>query len=341
MHVLAMCHAYPPYHNAGAEMTLHTELRHIAGRGHRVDVLLSRSCAAKTPYQLDGVAVHPLVSSGDPMRWFGTDRQPQVVIAHLENTLRAAALSDMFRVPMVHLLHNTHTFTKAALRRGPSQLAVFNTEWMREDFAADWEFHTSARMPPSVVVHPPVTGSDYATTPGSRISLINLNEDKGGLLFWQLAKALPGRKFLGVKGAYGPQVECPDSAAPNVEVIAHQAPVDMPAKVYGQTRILLMPSVYESYGRTAIEAAHSGIPTIAHPTPGLLEALGSAGTFVDRDDTAGWVDAINRLSRASEYAAASVKALELAAALNPERDLNLLCDEMEAVVRRGFATRIG
>jgi glycosyltransferase involved in cell wall biosynthesis len=57
----------------------------------------------------------------------------------------------------------------------------------------------------------------------------------------------------------------------------------------------MVPSVHESCGMAAVEALASGIPVIAHPTPGLREALGDAGTFVDRPDVRGWVAAIREL----------------------------------------------
>jgi glycosyltransferase involved in cell wall biosynthesis len=56
--------------------------------------------------------------------------------------------------------------------------------------------------------------------------------------------------------------------------------------------VLMVPSVHESYGMAAVEALASGIPVIAHPTPGLREALGDAGTFVDRADVRVWVAAV-------------------------------------------------
>lgn len=37
-----------------------------------------------------------------------------------------------------------------------------------------------------------------------------------------------------------------------------------------------------------MEAIASGIPCIATPTPGLIESLGYAGTFVPRDDVDMW-----------------------------------------------------
>jgi len=69
-----------------------------------------------------------------------------------------------------------------------------------------------------------------------------------------------------------------------------------------------MPSEYESWGRVGVEAMASGIPVIAHPTPGLQESLGDAGVFVDRNDIDGWERAIRRLLTPRAYGTASKKA---------------------------------
>lgn len=336
MRVLAMVHAYPPHHNAGGEMTMHALLRRLAERGHDVHVLLSSSDPAIVrDYEFEGIKVHRRVGVDDPIPFFTTNRV-NIVITHLENTLRAAALCDVHAIPLVHLVHNDHAFTKGAFGRGPTQLAVFNTHWMRAEFEAYWSVTRYGPMPPSVVVHPPVVGSEYATKHGRKVTLINLNEDKGGHQFWRLAESLPEVDFFGVIGAYGKQIVPNEALAPpNAEVVLHVKPEHM-VHVYGQTKILLMPSIYESYGRTAIEAAYSGIPTIAHPTPGLVEALGDAGTFVDRDDHDGWVAAIKYLMSPRGFSAASKKARARAESLDPHADLDRFADAMEGV-HRGFA----
>lgn len=332
-----MVHAYVPGHNAGAELTMHILLRRLVARGHEVHVLLSQPMAGHpTDYTLDGIQVHVHRSSSDPMSWFTGPARADIVIAHLENTMRAAALCELHRIPMVHLIHNTHEFTKGAFRRGPTQLAVFNSNWMQQDFAEFWSQVSSAPMPPTIVVHPPVDSKVYATTHGQRVTLINLTEDKGGKVFWRLAEAMPQTRFLAVTGAYGEQV-IPPRVPRNVMLVRHQRPADMAVKVYGETKILLMPSIYESYGRTAIEAAYSGIPTIAHPTPGLKEALGDAGTFVHRDDHDGWKSAIRYLSSPRGFSAASRRAKAHAEGLDPTAGLDRFADAMEGVVRRGFA----
>jgi glycosyltransferase involved in cell wall biosynthesis len=135
------------------------------------------------------------------------------------------------------------------------------------------------------------------TKTGNAITLINMNENKGGKLFWQLARLLPNHKFIGVKGAYGKQVEH-EKKLPNVTILNNTPDIQ---EVYKETKIVLMPSSYESWGRVAIEAGCSGIPTIASPTPGLKESLDYAGVFADVDDVADWVEAINMLDNSENY----------------------------------------
>ncbi|MFI7020964.1 glycosyltransferase [Streptomyces sp. NPDC050164] len=66
----------------------------------------------------------------------------------------------------------------------------------------------------------------------------------------------------------------------------------------------------------AVEALASGIPVIAHPTPGLREALGDAGTFVDRADYRAWGNTIRDLYRTGDpRAEATAAALERSAVL--------------------------
>jgi glycosyltransferase involved in cell wall biosynthesis len=42
----------------------------------------------------------------------------------------------------------------------------------------------------------------------------------------------------------------------------------------------------------AAEAIAHGVPVIAHPTPGVIENLGDAAVYVDRDDIDGIAEAI-------------------------------------------------
>ena len=98
--------------------------------------------------------------------------------------------------------------------------------------------------------------------------------------------------------------------------------------------ILLVPSDYESYGRVAVEAMGSGIPVVAHPTPGLKESLGSAGVFADRDDLDAWEAAVRRLHSPKVYPQASRAAAARALELAPGHELDAWCTAVEGVAKR-------
>lgn len=326
-----MLHLYTPYHNAGAELAAHGMLRALAARGHQVDVLLSRDHPGiSESYVHDGVTVHPRQDKSDPLRWLN-DRKPNVIITHLENTDRASILGKQYGVPVVHLLHNTFEPSRAAVAQYHPALAVANTQWMLEDLQDWWQVDQGDRpMPSTLVVHPPVSVAEYATKPGDHITLINLSDDKGSGMFYALAKRFPDRKFLGVVGAYGDQVRLD---LPNVEILDHVPGNRMREQVYARTKVLLAPSWYESYGRVAVEAACSGIPVIAHPTPGLREALGGAGIFADREDVDAWEENLRRLLSPRGWSAASKRVKAHAQQIDTAGDLSTFCDRIEEVGR--------
>lgn len=331
-----MFHLYTPHHNAGAELMAHAMLRVLAERGHLVDVILSRAHAeVPDSYEIDGVTVHPRRNKSDPVRWLAGPNKPDVIITHLENTERAQILGQMHQVPVIVLAHNTFSETFASIVRGPN-LVIYNTEWMRAEFTRQWARARGERpMPRSLIVHPPVAAADYRVKPGPAVTLINLCAAKGAATFYALADRFPTRRFLGVRGAYGEQDV---RERPNVEILDHVPGPKMPQQVYARTKVLLTPSSYESYGRVAIEAASSGIPVIAHPTPGLREALGDAGIYVDRDDLDGWAAALDRLHTPRGWSNSSKLAAARAAELDPTAELARWVAAAERVAHHG-ATR--
>lgn len=334
MRILALAHEWIPEHSAGAEVMLHGMLRALAARGHVVTLLLSRQTGPR--YEIDGMRVLP--GADDPSVRLAVD-VADVVVTHLENTPRATLLAKWAGVPVVQVLHNTMGITRDWLVRDPVALAVHNSEWMLADYTA-WCEANGRALPRSIVVRPPVEAAEYATTPGDRVTLINLRPDeehpdgtvlgKGAELFWELARRMPDVEFLGVKGAYGRQLV---HDLPNVEVLDHIPHDQMRDKVYARTRVLLMPSSYESWGRTAVEAMCSGIPVVYHPTSGLREAVGRAGIPMGRGHIDGWESALRGLAKTWFYDDISAQARARAAELDPTDDLNRWCDAVESLSR--------
>ena len=297
MKVLGVTPLYPPMSRVGAWLSTHECLRRLAERGHEVHV---RTVFTPLGYTIDGVSVLG--------KWDNSVAGYDVVVSHHgDEVSRVRNLCAAAGVPHVTMVHGV-------------------SDSIDVDGLVVWNSESSRRGRDGIVVRPHVDPADYRCTPGDRVTLINLSADKGGELFRLLVKAMPERRFLGVKGGYGRQLR---PTGRNVEVIESTA--DMARDVYSRTRVLLMPSKLETWGRTAVEAMCSGIPVIAHPTPGLRESLGEAGIFVDRGDLAGWIDAIRSLEDPAAWAAASDRALRRADELDTTVDLDLFADTVEAM----------
>lgn len=321
MKLLAVVHGYPDQHLAGAEWMLHGILRWMQDQGHETRVLVGGPSGTmlppderKTTFQ--GVSVEPLHAGAEQeaMRWC------DVAFTHLNLTMFAVRAARIAKKPLVHLVHNHLQLIANRVRSSETALVVFNSEWLKQ--ACQWRG-------PSTVIHPPVFVKDYRVKPGKSITLVNVIKAKGAGLFWELAEREPSRQFLAVKGAYGDQL-IPDVRLSNVKVMEQQADA---REFYRKTRVLLMPSDYESYGRCALEAAASGIPTIAAPTLGLEEALGAAGTFVPLGNVGGWREALMKLDDPDVYAERSAAARKHADSLTPDADLKRLEMRLQELVR--------
>ncbi len=310
--IVAYVHAYVPKHNAGAETTLHDILKYLVSREWDAHVVLKpesnlnpQNVVQPEEYYIDDVHVIP---SANKRPFIGYIPKADITISHLECSERTHLYSSEWKIPSVHLVHNTHPLTKRWM--SSSDGAIVNTKWIKEEpnFLYD---------KPSVVVNPPVNPDDYETTKGKSITLVNLWEDKGSHVFYELAKRMPEIQFLGVKGGYGEQVIKDLS---NVTILEHTP--DMKS-VFSQTKVLLMPSKYESFGRVGVEAMASGIPVLAEPTPGLLESLGDAGTFADRLNIDEWESTLRDLLKPAKYGKTSKMAKARSAQLAKDRETQL------------------
>lgn len=304
--ILAVTPDYLPHSRVGAWLATHQFLAHMACRGHDVAVLSRRHRGHA--YAVAGV----VVESGAAGRHSPRPSWADVIVSHAGDGGRGLDLAAEHGKPSVRMVHGA-----GYDQIGNADLAVFNSESLRA--LAGWDG-------PSIVCHPPTWPDDHRVErTGTEITIVNCSEAKGIKTAWRCAELMPEHRFLGVRGGYGRQL-IPRS--PNFETIPTQQ--DM-RTVWSRTRILLVPSAYETWGMVGVEAMCSGIPVIAHPTPGLRESLGDAGIFVDRDDTDGWVRELRRLGDPDEYATASQAALTRAAELDPHDSLNRFAEEVEAL----------
>jgi hypothetical protein len=151
---------------------------------------------------------------------------------------------------------------------------------------------------------------------GEYITLVNANVNKGVHQFIEIAKRLPSRKFLAVRPYYG-ELWVPPSPS-NIEWVPFDDDI---RTILKRTRILVMPSYYESFGRIAVEAMYNGIPVLySKPLPnpkqpsgtteGLHAWISPAGVSCERENIDEWMSAITTLDDQDVYTARSLMSRE-------------------------------
>jgi len=123
--------------------------------------------------------------------------------------------------------------------------------------------------------------------------------------------------------------------------IAHRRPTDDMRSVYGEAKLLLVPSRSpEAWGRVVSEAQLSGIPALASLTGGLPESVGPGGILVDpAADLDHWERALARMwDDPAEYD----RLAELAAqhARRPEFQPTAIIEQVLAVIGGLSGTRV-
>lgn len=303
---------------------LHRIFKYLITKGHECRVILHYY--NDEPYIYEGVEVFPATGLVDAYRW------ADCIITHLDLTQYSILMARQAERPLIHFVHNDIPYSSIVNNFG-NVSAVYNSRWISEKIGYKI---------PGYVMHPPCDVAAYKVdSTREYITLVSLNERKGGWLLYQIAKAMPDKKFIGVVGSYdnpGPlrmnQIDIINQLIqlPNFTLVANTPDI---AATYSRTRILLMPSDYESWGRTATEAMCSGIPVICTPTPGLLENCGQAAVYVgsplvdtvpgeaqvDCGTAEDWVTAIRRLDDRVEYEKYCLLCAGRAAELDPAAEL--------------------
>ena len=320
LNILCIVRFYPPGSLCGSYLYLHTLLKWLQAQGHTVTVMMGENVV---PYDYEGIKCVPKPLYGHP---YVADAD--IVFTQLDFTALTCELVKS--KPIVWFYHN-HSQYGTVKRCSDRVVVVYNSEAAQKENA-----YPNNR---SLVLAPPVDIDFYSNSLDfgvirNCITLINLNEAKGGALFWKLADELPEYKFLGVKGSYGTQWS--NDSRPNVEIIESQT--DM-REVYKRTEILIMPSDYESWGRTATEAAASGIPVISTDTPGLRENMGEAGIYLDKRRIKEWVMTIKKLKGKKEYAEQSEKVKKRVQELRPDSKLEIFEEEIHKIAKKPFKKR--
>ena len=313
-----LLHGYTPFWNAGSEICAHTVNKMLVKKGHEVWV----GVPGYPSKMYEGVHIF---DCNDRTLLHNLMKHTHVISTHSfrEQCLK---LSEQYGSAYMDWLHGG-TFTmkvrKSTKIQNSKQFAIFNCESLVESFTDSGQLNYH-------VLRPPVDWREYEVENHEQkyVTLSNLNENKGGQILIDIAKVTPEVQFLGVRGSYWKQIE--DPTIKNITYVDNTPKIK---DVYSQTKILIMPSKEETWGRTAVEAMSSGIPVIAHPTPGLKECCADAALFVDRTDIQEWSRLISRLCNdKSFYDEFSNRGKIRAKQLEPTHDLEMFQEWFERKV---------
>ena len=203
-------------------------------------------------------------------------------------------------------LHNVETHQLGGmLVPDPSLLYLANSRFTAERWRALCGL-SCAVIPPVVALDSYLAGPGGQSSPdkhggtkGDKVLFVNPVPIKGVELMFALAAACPELPFLVVESwNLEPhwRAHCRHRAQQLGNVQWCAATADM-RPVYAQSRVLLMPSVWEeSFGRTVVEAQLNGLPVLASARGALPEIVGAGGlTLEPHAPTQAWASALRRL----------------------------------------------
>lgn len=316
---------YVPFVNAGSEICAHTVNKYLMKKPYKYDIWVAAPGLPAVTYE--GIRCVDL---------YDTARFTQVVnSSHILHSYACVYRNQMryicrrSGIPFVEWVHTDNYVRAIPVGKwiDPTiqerHWSVFNSKSLRD--AREDCLTRQTR-----VFHPAVDFRDYQRVERRPlyVTLSNVNENKGGRLLIELAKALPDFQFLGVLGGYRAQIT--DVRLPNLRYV--QNTTDM-RPIYAQTWVQIMPSKEETWGRTAVEAMAAGIPVLASPTPGLRECCGDAAIFCNPANLSEWIAALHRFKQDTQwYTTRSALSFARARALDPYPELERLDAWLETEV---------
>ncbi len=286
---------YLPY-PGGAEKSMHEMLRRLVRCGWAVTALVPLAPFPNSPpegegtTEMDGVTIRRM-PIGD---WF----------AAVEG---AAGCSEAILFSLAHLFHeqfdarldrllDPHRGKTVYFCRGSDPRDYYAAAIVVANSQAVLETLPMRRAVRNTLLTPLVAAP--IAKPGTirkYVALINPAPHKGGLVFLDLARQMPHVQFLAQLGRSVPVNGL--TSLPNVVVRPPTPDLD---DLYAETKVLLVPSPNEPFGRVAVEGALGGCLLLLHDAGGLKEVPAPRFCFVDSLDPAVWQHRLSHLLEAGD-----------------------------------------
>jgi glycosyltransferase involved in cell wall biosynthesis len=308
--LFAMAHPYLPEFSGGIQSSTHELAQGLISRGHEVAVLANLIGAGLAGYRtriarkllrrqaiVDNRVGYPVYRT-----WFAWDAaaelidlaKPDVVVVQPRLPVRLAKAFEHTNVPVVLYIRDVEFRDHGGdMRDLSTSKFIANSK-----FTADRYFRAFGIE--STVIPPLVNAEHYRVVSRRKnVTFINPHPEKGVDLAIQIAEQCPDIPFSFVeswtlKDDYKAELRRRLAKVPNVTLLPR---TDDMRTIYGDARIMLVPSKWEeAWGRVVSEAHFSGIPALAASTGGLPESVGPGGVVMSQDaPVTEWVGALRKL----------------------------------------------
>lgn len=277
MSIAALSHGYPPLWNMGGEVSLHRTMKALNGEKFVLT-------ATEEPYEIDGVSVKKI----DTPDVLDINADPKPIAEQLKKLNAKVVIGqNELSLPAVYAAQEANAISVVSVHTPPKYGKGIAKAMQLTDYAI-YNTHTSAKQwgePRAFVVHPPISPMPTNfNANGDAYTILSSLVNKGVEVVLEMARRFPDKRFIIVRSPAEPthglaNLEARAAKLPNVELHPRVAPEEV-YKYLEQTKVLLVPSRYETYGMSAIEAAGYGIPSIHVDTPHVREGIGSAAVLV-------------------------------------------------------------
>ena len=260
MKILFHVPQFLPNHNSGAEWTSYEYAKICRDAGHEVVFITMKGI--HSDYDGFRIVKQDIKRTNDNR----IDRlyiKSDIVFTQLNAVGWALNLSRKHKKPVVNFLHNT--MNKGSMDTNSHVGIVYNAEWVKRF----WESKEKPNKNKSIVCYPPIDFERFEALQGrgrmKYITMINVNENKGGNELREMAKIYPDDKFMAVIGSYGVQVR---NYTKNVKIVENSKGID---DILLDSMVILCKSKYESFGRVALEAIAAGREIDTSNAEGFVE----------------------------------------------------------------------
>ena len=253
-----------------------------------------------TPLEHDTTLGYPVFRSARPVRdmsFLAAAWEPTALVVQTggEGFISLTATALATGKPTAVYMHNVeHSALGGWLAPDPSVLVFVNSAFTAERWHALFGLRGHV-IPPVVNAQACLAGLGAH----DRVLFVNPVPVKGVELAFALAAACPDIPFTFVQSwtlqsQWASRVAARVAALGNVVLLDA---VDDMRQLYADTRLLLMPSVWEeAFGRTVVEAQINGIPALASDRGALPQVVGQAGWVLSpHAPVAQWAQALRTM----------------------------------------------